>query len=111
MITLYKGRDTINVVTLGCSKNIVDSEFLMAQIKGNDVNVVFDSDTYEAKTVIINTCGFIRDAKQESVDTILRFIKAKEQGLVRQVFVTGCLSQRYRDDLEKEIIDVDKYLE
>lgn len=99
----------INVVTLGCSKNIVDSEYLMRQIEANNIQVKHNDESFEAKTVIINTCGFIKDAKQESVDTILRFIRAKESGLIRQVYVVGCLSERYRKDLEKEIPDVDKY--
>ena len=101
--------DIINVVTLGCSKNLVDSEFLMGQITGNNISVVHDSESFEAKTVIINTCGFIKDAKQESINTILQFIRAKEQGLVKQVYVTGCLSQRYKKDLEQEISNVDNY--
>lgn len=102
-------RETVNVITLGCSKNIVDSEFLMRQISGNSLQVVHNSESFDAKTVIINTCGFIQDAKQESINTILQFIRAKEKGLVKRVYVTGCLSQRYKKELEKEIPDVDKY--
>jgi ribosomal protein S12 methylthiotransferase len=102
-------KEGINVITLGCSKNIVDSEYLLRQIESNHINVRHNDETFEAKTVIINTCGFIQDAKQESVDTILRFIRAKEMGLIRQVFVMGCLSQRYKNDLVNEIPDVDKY--
>jgi len=101
--------DKINIVTLGCSKNVVDSEFLMKQIDANFIGVVHNADSFQYKTVIINTCGFIQDAKQESVDTILRFIRAKEKGLIRHVFVMGCLSERYKKDLEKEIPDVDMY--
>ncbi len=101
--------DKINIVTLGCSKNVVDSEFLMKQIDANYIGVVHNADSFQYKTVIINTCGFIQDAKQESIDTILRFIRAKEKGLIRHVFVMGCLSERYKKDLEKEIPDVDMY--
>jgi ribosomal protein S12 methylthiotransferase len=101
--------DKINIVTLGCSKNVVDSEFLMKQIDANFIGVVHNADSFQYKTVIINTCGFIQDAKQESVDTILRFIRAKEKGLIKHVFVMGCLSERYKKDLEKEIPDVDMY--
>ncbi len=99
----------INIVTLGCSKNVVDSEFLMKQIDANSIGVVHNADSFQYKTVIINTCGFIQDAKQESIDTILRFIRAKEKGLIKHVFVMGCLSERYKKDLEKEIPDVDMY--
>jgi ribosomal protein S12 methylthiotransferase len=99
----------INLVTLGCSKNVVDSEVLLKQVQANRLFISHNDESFEAKTVIINTCGFIKDAKQESIDTILRFIKAKENGLVRRVFVMGCLSERYKKDLEKEIPDVDKY--
>ena len=102
-------KEKINIVTLGCSKNIVDSEYLMKQIEANHLLVRHNDDSFEAKTVIINTCGFIKDAKQESIDTILRFIRAKESGWIRQVYVMGCLSERYRKDLEKEIPEVDKY--
>jgi ribosomal protein S12 methylthiotransferase len=101
--------DKINIVTLGCSKNVVDSEFLMKQIDANTIGVVHNADSFQYKTVIINTCGFIQDAKQESINTILRFIRAKENGLIRHVFVMGCLSERYKKDLEKEIPDVDMY--
>jgi ribosomal protein S12 methylthiotransferase len=99
----------IHVVTLGCSKNLVDSEFLLKQLDANGIRVIHNSEAENADTVIINTCGFIKDAKEESIDTILRYIKAKEDGLIRNVFVMGCLSQRYKQDLEKEISDVDKY--
>jgi ribosomal protein S12 methylthiotransferase len=109
MLTKAEKEKVINVVTLGCSKNIVDSEVLLKQIESNGISVIHNSDSLTAKTVIINTCGFIRDAKQESVDTILRFIKAKETGMINHVFVMGCLSQIYKSELEKEIPDVDKY--
>ena len=99
----------INVVTLGCSKNQVDSEVLLAQLKGNGINAVHESRDDDANVVVINTCGFIDNAKQESIDTILRYVDAKEEGIVDKVYVTGCLSQRYRDDLEKEIPQVDAW--
>lgn len=97
----------VNIVTLGCSKNQVDSEVLLAQLRGNGVDAVHEADHDDAQVVVINTCGFIDNAKQESIDTILRYVDAKEEGIVKNVYVTGCLSQRYKDDLEKEIPQVD----
>jgi ribosomal protein S12 methylthiotransferase len=105
--TLKKNK--VNVVTLGCSKNIFDSEVMMAQLKANKYDVVHESDDGDASVVIINTCGFIDNAKQESIDTILQWADAKGSGYVDKVYVTGCLSERYRDDLEKEIPEVDAY--
>ena len=102
-------KEKINIVTLGCSKNVVDSEYLMKQIEANHLIIRHNDESFGAKTVIINTCGFIKDAKQESIDTILRFIRAKEDGLINKVYVMGCLSERYKKDLENEISDVDKY--
>src|SRR5687767_5551261 len=99
----------INLVTLGCSKNQVDSEVLLAQLKGNGIEAVHESKDDDANVVVINTCGFIDNAKQESIDTILRYVDAKEEGIVDKVYVTGCLSQRYKDDLEKEIPQVDAW--
>jgi ribosomal protein S12 methylthiotransferase len=99
----------INVVTLGCSKNQVDSEVLLAQLRGNGIEAVHESKQDDANVVVINTCGFIDNAKQESIDTILRYVDAKEEGIVDRVYVTGCLSQRYKDDLEKEIPQVDAW--
>lgn len=99
----------INIVTLGCSKNLVDSEHLMAQLKDNGFEVVHDSNSTNAKIVIINTCGFIGDAKEESVNMILEFIAAKEAGLIEHLFVMGCLSERYKTDLEKEMPEVEQY--
>lgn len=99
----------INVVTLGCSKNQVDSEVLLAQLRGNGLDAVHESREDDASVVVINTCGFIDNAKQESIDTILRYVDAKEEGIVDKVYVTGCLSQRYKDDLEKEIPQVDAW--
>jgi ribosomal protein S12 methylthiotransferase len=105
--TLKKNK--VNVVTLGCSKNLYDSEVMMAQLKANNFNVEHESMDDDAEIVIINTCGFIDNAKQESIDTILRYAEAKADGLVDKVYVTGCLSERYKDDLEKEIPEVDAY--
>jgi ribosomal protein S12 methylthiotransferase len=105
--TLKKNK--VNVVTLGCSKNIFDSEVMMAQLKANQFEVEHESMEDDAEIVIINTCGFIDNAKQESIDTILRYAEAKAEGLVDKVYVTGCLSERYKDDLEKEIPEVDAY--
>jgi ribosomal protein S12 methylthiotransferase len=102
-------KNKVNVVTLGCSKNIFDSEVLMAQLKANKFDVEHESESEDASVVIINTCGFIDNAKQESIDTILQYVEAKRGGLVDKVYVTGCLSERYRDDLEKEIPEVDAY--
>ena len=96
------------MVTMGCSKNTYDSEILMAQLKANHFEVHHESQE-QSEIVIINTCGFIDNAKQESIDTILQFVDAKQQGLVDKVYVTGCLSERYRTDLEREIPEVDAY--
>ncbi|MFH0843334.1 MAG: 30S ribosomal protein S12 methylthiotransferase RimO [Bacteroidota bacterium] len=102
-------KKTINIVTLGCSKNVVDSENLLAQLKSGGYEVLYDPQHYSADTVIINTCGFIADAKEESIDTILRFIRAKESGSIRNLYVMGCLSQRYMDALKAEIPEVSRY--
>lgn len=102
--TLKKNK--INVVTLGCSKNVYDSEVLMGQLKANNKEVVHEE---EGNVVVINTCGFIANAKEESVNTILEYVQKKDQGIVDKVFVTGCLSERYKPDLEEEIPDVDQY--
>lgn len=102
-------QDKVNVITLGCSKNLVDSENLITQLKGNDYDVVHDSQDEDANIVIINTCGFIDLAKQESIDTILEYAEVKKAGGIDKLFVTGCLSQRYKDDLEQEIPEVDAY--
>ncbi len=99
----------VNIVTLGCSKNLVDSEVLLTQLRGNGIDVIHESKKDDANVIVINTCGFIDNAKQESIDTILRYVDAKEEGLVEKVYVTGCLSQRYKDDLEKEIPQVDAW--
>jgi ribosomal protein S12 methylthiotransferase len=99
----------VNVITLGCSKNLVDSEILLRQLDANGIKVVHNSDSDIADTVIINTCGFIKDAKEESIDTILNCVKLKESGKIQNLFVIGCLSQRYKLELEREIKDVDRY--
>ncbi|WP_224489260.1 30S ribosomal protein S12 methylthiotransferase RimO [Robertkochia flava] len=99
-------KNKINVVTLGCSKNVYDSEVLMGQLKASGKEVVHEE---EGNVVVINTCGFINNAKEESVNTILEYLQKKEAGEVDKVFVTGCLSERYKPDLEKEIPDVDQY--
>ena len=106
MRTKYSDKNKINVITLGCSKNTYDSEVLMGQLKSNNKNVVHEQ---EGNIVVINTCGFIDNAKQQSIDTILENVKKKNEGLIDKVFVTGCLSERYKPDLKKEIPDVDAY--
>jgi len=101
--------DKVNVITLGCSKNVVDSENLITQLRGNDVDVAHQSDRGDANVVIVNTCGFIDLAKEESINTILEYAAVKKKGGIDKLFVTGCLSQRYKDDLEKEIPEVDAW--
>lgn len=102
-------KDKVNVVTLGCSKNLVDSEVLMGQLRANEFEVAHESDKDDSNIIIVNTCGFIDNAKQESIDTILRYAEAKEAGQIDKLYVTGCLSQRYKDSLEQEIPQVDAY--
>lgn len=109
MKTKGNKKTKINIVTLGCSKNLVDSEVLLTQLRGNGIDAVHESKEDDASVVVINTCGFIDNAKQESIDTILRYVDAKQEGIVDKVYVTGCLSQRYKDDLEKEIPEVDAW--
>ena len=106
MRTRTFNKNKINVVTLGCSKNLYDSEVLISQLKANNKNVVHEGD---GNIVVINTCGFIDNAKQQSIDTILEYSDKKNQGKIDKLYVTGCLSERYKDDLEKKIPDVDKY--
>jgi ribosomal protein S12 methylthiotransferase len=101
--------DKVNVITLGCSKNTVDSEVLMGQLNANGIDVVHESTKEDFNIVIINTCGFIDKAKEESINTILQFAEAKTQGYIEKLYVTGCLSQRYKDSLETEIPEVDAY--
>lgn len=102
-------KNQIDFVTLGCSKNLVDSELLMKQFEANGYKCVHDSKNPQGEIAIINTCGFIGDAKEESINTILEFAEAKEKGRLKKLFVMGCLSQRYKSELEKEIPQVDKY--
>ena len=99
----------MNVITLGCSKNIFDSEVMMAQLKANQFEVAHDSEENDSEIVIINTCGFIDNAKEESINTIINYVEAKKKGLVDQLYVSGCLSERYKEDLIKEIPEVDAY--
>lgn len=106
MRTKSTGKKKINIVTLGCSKNIYDSEVLMGQLQANGKEVVHED---RGDVVVINTCGFIDNAKEESINTILEFVEAKKRGEVEQVFVTGCLSERYKPELLSEIPDVDQY--
>ena len=106
MRTKSRKQNKINVITMGCSKNLYDSEVLMGQLKANDKNVVHEE---EGNIVVVNTCGFIDNAKEESVNTILEQIQKKETGDIDQLFVTGCLSERYKPDLEKEMPQVDAY--
>ncbi|MPS72094.1 MAG: 30S ribosomal protein S12 methylthiotransferase RimO [Chryseobacterium sp.] len=106
MRTKSTGKKKINIVTLGCSKNVYDSEVLMGQLEANGKKVVHEE---KGDVVVINTCGFIDNAKEESINTILEYVDLKNQGIVEKVFVTGCLSERYKPDLMKEIPDVDQY--
>ena len=104
-----KANEKINIVTLGCAKNLVDSEVLMTQLKGNKKDVFHQRDDINPDIVIINTCGFIDKAKQESIDTILKHAKEKEDGIIKKLYVTGCLSERYKDDLKTDIPEVDGF--
>jgi len=102
-------QNKINIITLGCSKNLVDSEVLLSQLKGNDMDATHESEKDDANIIVINTCGFIDNAKQESIDTILQYVDEKEAGRIDKLYVTGCLSHRYKDELENEIPQVDAY--
>src|ERR1700749_535660 len=102
-------RDKVNIITLGCSKNMVDSEVLSGQLLANEIDVVHESGKKDHNIVIVNTCGFIEKAKEESINTILHQVNLKQKGKLDKVYVTGCLSHRYRDDLEKEIPEVDAW--
>lgn len=105
----HKSNSRVNVVTLGCSKNIWDSENLLGQLSANEKEAVHQQDVKKGDTIVINTCGFIDNAKQESIDTILNFAKAREQGEIEKLVVMGCLSERYREDLQNEIPEVDAF--
>ena len=102
-------KDKVNIITLGCSKNMVDSEVLSGQLLANEIDVVHENKTRDHNIVIVNTCGFIEKAKEESINTILEQVSLKQKGKLDKVYVTGCLSHRYRDDLEKEIPEVDAW--
>ena len=99
---------TVNIVTLGCSKNTVDSEQLAAQIESNGLEVAFDSNEF-SDIVIVNTCGFIHDAKQESIDAILQYAEAKKKGKIKKIIVMGCLSERYKEELKETIPEADVF--
>ena len=101
-------KENVNIVTLGCAKNIVDSEVLLTQLKANNIDVNHESNK-RSDTVIKNTCGFIENAKKESIDAILKYAKQKEIGNIKKLYITGCLSERYKSDLIKEIPEVDEY--
>lgn len=102
-------KDKVNIITLGCSKNLVDSELLSGQLKANDIDVVHESKKRDHNIVVINTCGFIDKAKEESINTILDHVELKKKGKLDKVYVTGCLSERYRNNLEEEIPEVDAF--
>ena len=102
-------KDQVNVITLGCSKNLVDSENIITQLKGNDFVVSHEQEDSKANVIIINTCGFIDLAKEESINTILEYAERKKQGEIEKLYVTGCLSHRYKNDLEEEIPEVDAF--
>jgi ribosomal protein S12 methylthiotransferase len=102
-------KDKVNIITLGCSKNMVDSEVLSGQLVANDIDVVHENPKRDHNIVIVNTCGFIDKAKEESVNTILSQVELKRRGRIDKVYVTGCLSERYRNNLESEIPEVDAY--
>lgn len=104
---MAKGK--VNIVTMGCSKNLVDSELLLKQLDANGFEVVHDSNDEDARIVIVNTCGFILDAKEESVETIMNFVDAKEEGMIDRLYVMGCLSERYKEELLSEIPEVDEF--
>lgn len=109
MKTKNTSRPKVNVITLGCSKNLVDSENLITQLRANQFEVSHESAKDDSQIVIVNTCGFVENAKQESIDTIFRYLDAKQEGLVDKVYVTGCLSHRYKDELELEMPEVDAF--
>src|SRR6187401_1062057 len=102
-------KEKVNIITLGCSKNMVDSEVLSGQLKANEINVVHESNKKDHNIVIVNTCGFIDLAKEESINTILEQVELKKRGKLDKVYVTGCLSERYRQNLETEIPEVDAF--
>lgn len=109
MRTKFHGKNKVNVITLGCSKNLVDSEVMMAQLRGNNIDVAHQSNEGDSNIIIVNTCGFIDRAKEESINTILDYAEAKTEGDIEKLYVTGCLSQRYKDELALEIPEVDAW--
>ena len=109
MRTKYSIRNKINIITLGCSKNVYDSEVLMSQLAANKLEVEHDSEKDDSNIVVINTCGFIDNAKEESINTILEQAERKEKGVIDRLYVTGCLSERYKNELERDIKNVDQY--
>src|SRR6478672_4779554 len=102
-------KDKVNIITLGCSKNLVDSEVLSGQLKANDIEVVHENSKKDHNIVVVNTCGFIDKAKEESINSILDQVHLKKRGKIDKVYVTGCLSERYKNNLEAEIPEVDAY--
>ena len=102
-------KDKVNIVTLGCSKNTVDSEVLLSQLRANDVEAHHQRETDDCNVIIVNTCGFIDNAKEESINTILNYADAKANGEIDKLYVTGCLSHRYMDELQLEIPEVDAW--
>src|SRR6478609_7793553 len=102
-------KDKVNIITLGCSKNMVDSEVLSGQLLANEIDVVHENKKLDHNIVVVNTCGFIEKAKEESINTILEQVELKQRGKLDKVFVTGCLSERYRQDLEQSIPEVDAW--
>lgn len=102
-------KDKVNIITLGCSKNMVDSEVLSGQLAANDINVLHESKKLDHNIVVVNTCGFIDLAKEESINTILEQVELKKRGKLDKVYVTGCLSERYKQNLETEIPEVDAF--
>jgi ribosomal protein S12 methylthiotransferase len=109
MRTKSTKKNKINVITLGCSKNVYDSEVLMGQLVANNMEVEHESEKDDSNIVVINTCGFIDNAKEESINTILEHAERKQAGEIDKLYVTGCLSERYKPDLEREITNVDQY--
>ncbi|MCH5687863.1 hypothetical protein LWM68_28490 [Niabella sp. W65] len=103
-------KDKVNIITLGCSKNMVDSEVLSGQLLANDIDVVHENTKRDHNIVVVNTCGFIDKAKEESINTILEQVELKKRGRLDKVYVTGCLSERYKNNLEEEIPEVDAFL-
>ena len=102
-------KDKVNIITLGCSKNMVDSEVISGQLHANDINVVHESEKRDHNIVIVNTCGFIDKAKEQTVNTILDQVELKRRGRIDKLYVTGCLSERYKQNLEADIPEVDAY--